>query len=242
MAALENSGAAPTGASVRIGGLQKTTLLDFPGKVSAVVFTQGCNFLCPYCHNPDLVFGRQEPLALAEVLSFLARRKNVLEGVVISGGEPTLHTGLPAFCAALKSLGYAIKLDTNGGRPDVLRALLAARLLDYVAMDVKGNPWRYPEALGAAIGDAAARSMKILRDSGVEHEFRIPCLAPFIDAQSFSAISDEVGDAPLFLQTIRLDNVLRPEFFMNEGTALSKNDMKTLCEIAARKGVDCRIR
>ena len=100
-----------------IGGLQKTTMLDFPGKVSAVVFTQGCNFLCPYCHNPDLVLYRQEPLALVDVLTFLTQRRRVLEGVVISGGEPTLQDGLFSFCATLKSIGYAVKLDTNGSRP-----------------------------------------------------------------------------------------------------------------------------
>ena len=225
-----------------IGGLQKTTLLDFPGRVSAVVFTQGCNFLCPYCHNPDLVSYKQDALALADILAFLTQRRRVLEGVVISGGEPTLHDGLFSFCAALKSLGYAIKLDTNGSRPDVLRLLLEANLLDYVAMDVKGDPRHYPEALGAPAGDAVARGMGVLRQSGVEHEFRVPCAAPFIDEASFSAILKEAGDAPLFLQAIRLENVLRPDFFATTGRPLDAGEMETLRAAAVRRGTDCRIR
>lgn len=227
---------------MRIGGLQKTTLLDFPGKVGAVVFTQGCNFFCPYCHNPDLVLHRQDALALADVLAFLTQRRRVLEGVVISGGEPTLHDGLFSFCAALKSLGYAVKLDTNGSRPETLRLLLEAKLLDYVAMDVKGDPRHYPEALGAPAGDAVARSMGVLRQSGVAHEFRIPCAAPFIDAASFSAILDEAGAAPLFLQPIRLENVLRPDFFAATGRPLDADEMEALRAAAARRGADCRIR
>ena len=225
-----------------IGGLQKTTLLDFPGKVSAVVFTQGCNFICPYCHNPDLVSYKKDALALADVLAFLTQRRRVLEGVVISGGEPTLHDGLFSFCAALKGLGYAVKLDTNGSQPEALRLLLEANLLDYVAMDVKGDPRHYPEALGAPVGDAVARGMGILRQSGVAHEFRVPCAAPFIDEASFSAILEEAGDAPLFLQAIRLENVLRPDFFATTGRPLDTGEMKALRATAARKGADCRIR
>ncbi len=225
-----------------IGGLQKTTLLDFPGKVSAVVFTQGCNFLCPYCHNPDLVLCRQDALALADVLAFLTQRKRVLEGVVISGGEPALHNGLFSFCATLKSLGYAVKLDTNGSRPETLRLLLEANLLDYVAMDVKGDPRQYPEALGAPADDAVARGMGFLRQSGVAHEFRIPCAAPFINEASFSAILEKTGDAPLFLQAIRLENVLRPDFFAATGRPLDAGEMETLRGAAVRRGADCRIR
>lgn len=227
---------------MRIGGLQKTTLLDFPGKVGAVVFTQGCNFLCPYCHNSDLVLHRRDALALADVLAFLTQRRKVLEGVVISGGEPTLHDGLFAFCAALKSLGYAVKLDTNGSRPDALRLLLEANLLDYVAMDVKGNPRRYPEALGAPAGDAVARSMGVLRQSGVAHEFRVPCAAPFIDAASFSAILEEAGGAPLFLQAIRLENVLWPDFFAAAGRPLNADEIEALRATAVSGGADCRVR
>ena len=228
---------------MRIGGLQKTTLLDFPGKVSAVVFTQGCNFLCPYCHNPDLVLCEQEPLALADVIAFLEQRRKVLEGVVISGGEPTLHDGLFSFCATLKGLGYAVKLDTNGSRPQMLRKLLMANFLDYVAMDVKANPEQYPASLcSQGVGKAILRSISLLEESQTPHEFRIPCVAPFIDTDSFTAIIEHINNAPLFLQTVRLENVLQADFFPNQGHALDKNAMESLREIARQKGLNCQIR
>jgi pyruvate formate lyase activating enzyme len=228
---------------VRIGGLQKTTLLDFPGKVSAVVFTLGCNFLCPYCHNPDLVLYGREPLAPDGIVAFLAKRRGVLEGVVISGGEPTLHEGLFGFCATLKSLGLAVKLDTNGSRPEALRQLLLADLLDYVAMDVKANPEQYPAILcSPGDGENIPRSMALLEESHVPHEFRIPCVSPFIDADSFAAIIDHIAHAPLFLQEVRLGRVLQADFFPGQGHALDKETLENLRETAQRKGLTCHIR
>ena len=228
---------------MRIGGLQKTTLLDFPGKISAVVFTQGCNFLCPYCHNPDLVLYGREPLAPADVLAFLAKRRDVLQGVVISGGEPTLHDGLFSFCATLKSLGLAVKLDTNGSRPEALRQLLLADLLDYVAMDVKAAPGRYPAILcSQGDGENVLRSMALLEKSPVAHEFRVPCVAPFINADSFAAILEHIARAPLFLQAARLEHVLQADFFPGQGHAMDKDAMESLREMARRKGLTCHIR
>ncbi len=229
---------------MRIGGLQKTTLLDFPGKVGAVVFTRGCNFLCPYCHNPDLVFATREPLVPAEVMAFLARRRKVLEGVVVSGGEPTLQDDLPDFCAELKSLGYALKLDTNGSRPKVLQGLLEKGLLDYVAMDVKALPSAYPRSISPQNpGGAVAESMELLRQSGVEHEFRIPCAAPFITPKTFQKILEASGNkAQIFLQTIRLEQVLDPEFFVSEGRALRQDEVERLRRRAERAGRTCFIR
>jgi pyruvate formate lyase activating enzyme len=218
-------------------------MLDFPGKVSCVVFTQGCNFLCPYCHNPDLVLNRQEPLAFTDVIAFLTQRRKVLEGVVISGGEPTLHEDLFSFCSTLKSRGYAVKLDTNGSRPEVLHMLLRANLLDYVAMDVKADPARYPAAIcPKSIGEGVSRSMALLEASQVPHEFRIPCVAPFIDEAGFTAILEHIRHAPLFLQAVRLEHVLQPDFFPRQGHALDKTMLTSLCQTAREKGLDCRIR
>jgi len=228
---------------MKIGGLQKTTMLDFPGKPSAVVFTQGCNFLCPYCHNPDLVLCRQAPLALADVVAFLTQRRKVLEGVVISGGEPTIHDGLFSFCATLKSLGYAVKLDTNGSRPEVLRQLLQANLLDYAAMDVKTAPDKYPaEICPKDIGNSVSRSIALLEESQIAREFRIPCAAPFIDKVSFSAILEHIHHSPIFLQAIRLVGVLREDFFSQQGHALDNETIESLCETARQKGLRCQIR
>lgn len=232
------------GENVQIGGLQKTTMLDFPGKISAVVFTQGCNFLCPYCHNSDLVLYKGEPLAFTEVIAFLAQRKKVLEGVVISGGEPTLHDGLFSFCATLRSLGYAIKLDTNGSKPDVLRRLLQMKLLDYVAMDIKASPCRYPEEISPGnLGSAIMESIALLNKSTVEYEFRIPCVTPFITAESFQEILVAVrGSVPIFLQQIRQEHVLVPEFFIKKGRILLKEEIERLKKQADDSGVPCSIR
>ncbi len=229
---------------MRIGALQKTTLLDFPGKISAIVFTQGCNFWCPYCYNHSLVMYEQEPLPLAEVLSFLAQRKRFLEGVVISGGEPTLQAELAGFCTILKSLGYAVKLDTNGSRPDALHRLLQLNLLDYVAMDIKAAPRKYPKEISPGdLGGAIVESMALLGESGVPHEFRIPCVAPFVDAESFQSILEHTPAATsLFLQAVRLEHVLAPEFFNQKGRALSCEELETLKRQAEGCGRVCTIR
>jgi len=229
---------------MRLAALQKTTLIDFPGKVAALLFTQGCNFHCPYCHNPALVpaLGTEE-LAAGELTGFLDQRQARLQGVVISGGEPTLQPDLPAFCEALKKRGLAVKLDTNGSHPDVLRELFRENLLDYVAMDVKADPLAYPEALcSARQGKAIAESMACLRASRVPHEFRIPCAAPFISHGSFARILACAGDSPVYLQAIRLERVLRPEYFSGEGSPLGPDEIRVLQQQADAAGKNCIIR
>jgi pyruvate formate lyase activating enzyme len=137
---------------MRIGGLEKFTLADYDDHLSATVFTQGCNFRCPYCHNPELVDAHrfEPPIPEEDVLDFLARRRGQLDGVCISGGEPTLHADLPAFCRRVKALGYDVKLDTNGTNPDMLALLLRERLVDYVAMDYKAPLAKYGLMCGCA--------------------------------------------------------------------------------------------
>ena len=160
---------------MKIGGLIKFTLIDFPGRPAAVVFTQGCNFRCRYCHNPELVYPHlfAEPVAMEEIYSFLKRRQGTLEGVVVSGGEPTLHEDLPAFMADLKAMGYATKLDTNGTRPDMLRELLDKKLLDYIAMDIKAPLEKYSLITGVDFNpEVLKQSMDRIRQSGLEYEFR----------------------------------------------------------------------
>ncbi len=160
---------------MKIGGLIKFTLIDFPGRPAAVVFTQGCNFRCRYCHNPELVYPHMfaEPVAIEEIYSFLKRRQGTLEGVVVSGGEPTLHEDLPSFMTDLKAMGYATKLDTNGTRPDMLKSLLDAKLLDYIAMDIKAPLEKYSLITGVDFNpEVLKQSMDLIRQSGLEYEFR----------------------------------------------------------------------
>ena len=153
----------------------KFTLIDFPGTPSAIVFTQGCNFRCRYCHNPELVYPHlfTEPYPEEEFFAFLKRRQGTLEGVVVSGGEPTLHDDLPRFLANIKALGYKTKLDTNGSRPEMLQTLLAQKLVDFVAMDLKAPFEKYSLITGVDTNAAVIRqSMKLLEESAVPYELR----------------------------------------------------------------------
>lgn len=162
-----------------ISGLNKTTLLDYPGCVAATVFTGGCNFCCPFCHNSGLVLTpfKEEALSEKEVLNFLEKRKNVLKGVCITGGEPTLQGDLPDFLARVREIGYRVKLDTNGYQPKVLKKLMEKGLLDYVAMDIKNCPDKY--ALTAGMDNAAGfeierikESVELLIGGNIKYEFR----------------------------------------------------------------------
>ena len=157
---------------MRIGGFLPFTLSDYPGRPASMVFVQGCNYRCPYCHNPSLLAEGPGTLAEEDILGRLRRRTKVMPAVVVSGGEPTLQDDLPDFCHRLRTLGLRVKLDTNGSRPVLLETLLAGRLVDYVAMDVKA-PWRgYGWIGGQADGETAARSAALIAASGVEHHFR----------------------------------------------------------------------
>ena len=160
---------------MQIAGLQKTTLLDYPGKVACTVFLPGCNFRCPFCHNGELLDGPVPPLMDdAELLSFLKTRRGILDAVCISGGEPTLHPGLEDLLRAIKSMGFLTKLDTNGTHPALLKHLVASGLLDYVAMDIKNSPARYAETCGLDTMDLSAieESIRVLLTDGVDYEFR----------------------------------------------------------------------
>jgi len=199
---------------LRLGGLTKSTALDFPGLVSAVLFTQGCNFTCPYCHNPQLVRLFGEPLAEEEVLVFLRRRRRCLGGVVVSGGEPTLQPDLAEFCKKLQGLGYAVKLDTNGSAPGVVRDLIERRLINYLALDLKAAPRAYPPEIAPKDpGEAIAETISILKRGSLPHEYRVTAAAPFISRQSLESIARAAaGNAPLFLQACRTTTNLDPDF------------------------------
>ena len=166
---------------MRIAGLQKMTLLDFPGKVACTVFLPGCNFRCPFCHNFELL--GPDPQAVMDetaLLTFLEKRKGLLDGVCITGGEPTLQPELPDLLRRIKALGYPVKLDTNGYRPQVLRALVEGGLVDYVAMDIKNSPSAYAATVGLPTIDLAPieESIQYLFSGRVAHEFRTTVVEP----------------------------------------------------------------
>lgn len=175
---------------MNIQGFQKLTLLDYPGRTACTVFTGGCNLRCPFCHNADLV---RTPMAgpnlTDEVLTYLARRQGILDGVCITGGEPLLQPDLVDFIRQVKELGYGVKLDTNGSLPDRLAALLDTGLVDYVAMDVKSSPAGYAAVAGVDTEwTVFDRSIRILRDSGVPHEFRTTAVGGLHTPEDFAAI------------------------------------------------------
>lgn len=162
---------------MRFGGLEKFTLSDYPGKVAAIAFTQGCNFACPFCHNGSLIPIRPEDAASAvpegEIMRFLQKRRGALQGLVITGGEPTIHRDLPQFIQQVKALGYAVKLDTNGSNPQIVERLIREKLVDYFAMDIKA-PWHaYHRLAGVPVDiDRLRRSVQLIYESGVQHLFR----------------------------------------------------------------------
>ena len=185
---------------MNVQGYQKLTLLDFPGKTACTVFTGGCNLRCPFCHNAGLV---RTPLAernaTAEVLEYLAKRRGILDGVCVTGGEPLLQPDLAEFLKQVRDLGYAIKLDTNGSLPDRLAAILDQGLVDYVAMDIKSSPQGYGLATGADIDPAVyARSVQILKESGVPHEFRTTAVGGIHTPEDFVHIGQWLGDVPAY--------------------------------------------
>lgn len=172
---------------MEIAGLQKMTLLDYPGRVACTVFLQGCNFRCPFCHNSDLLPGKGEALMTdGELLAFLKKRKGLLDGVCITGGEPTLQPELPKLLESIKELGYAVKLDTNGARPEVLKALVEAGLVDYVAMDIKNSRGRYCETAGTKenLLPKLEESIAFLLSGKVDYEFRTTVVEELHDGAS----------------------------------------------------------
>ncbi len=192
---------------MNIAGLQKLTLLDYPGKTACTVFTHGCNFRCPFCHNALLVTHRPEELISEdEFFSFLNKRQGILDGVCITGGEPTLQKDLIPFIKRIKDMGFLVKLDTNGAKPDVLKEVLDNGLADYVAMDIKASPERYSEATGIKDFDFAPvkESIHLLEESTVKHEFRTTVTEELHSEEDFEKILALFScDTPYFLQQFK---------------------------------------
>lgn len=201
---------------IKIGGFQPFTLSDFPGHVAAVVFTQGCNFRCPFCHNAVLLAraARQEDMVPeTEVLGFLHARRGLLDGVVVTGGEPTLQPGLASFLKHAKSIGYKTKLDTNGSRPQVLAALIEEELLDYIAMDVKAPLDQYARLAGVPVPTRdLEESIALISWSRLPHEFRTTVVPALLTSQHVAAIRAILpSGSPHRVQRFIPENALDPE-------------------------------
>jgi len=184
---------------MKIGGLQKTSLLDYPDTISAIVWTVGCNFCCPFCYNKKLVTGDVELIAEDEVLGFLDKRKGVLEGVVITGGEPFLQKDLEGFLIKVKKMGYLVKVDTNGTFPEELKKLLEEKLVDYVAMDVKAPKNKYSKLSGVKtrIGDIE-KSIEIIKEHAPSYEFRTTFVPGLLKKEDIVKIAEWLNGAKCF--------------------------------------------
>lgn len=230
---------------MKICGLQKTTLLDYPGHVAATVFTGGCNFRCPFCHNSDLLGNDAEEAFTEEyVLNFLKKRRGILEGVAITGGEPTLQPDLRDFILRVRELGYKIKLDTNGTRPDVLRDLCDSGFIDYVAMDIKTCKERYSDVAGipSLHMEGILESVEYLKNGKIPFEFRTTVVKELHSAEDFERIGQWISGCPhYYLQNfVDSDNVLVDGF-----SAYPKEELLDFIEIlkpyipnAELRGVD----
>ncbi|MBF0503571.1 MAG: anaerobic ribonucleoside-triphosphate reductase activating protein [Candidatus Omnitrophica bacterium] len=176
---------------MRIGGFQKLTLVDFPGKVAATVFTQGCHFRCGFCHNPELVLPERfgDLLTPEEILSYLQHHRGKLEGVVLTGGEPTIQEGLSDFIVQIRAMGFAVKLDTNGSQPQVLAALIASHLIDYIAMDIKTSVGKYRGLTSMTCPiDKIIESINLIIDSGIPYQFRTTLVKEFCTTEDLTDI------------------------------------------------------
>lgn len=197
------------------GGFEKCTLVDYPGKVACMVYTIGCNFRCPYCHNPELVDETVEITYSEEkILDFLDTRRGLLDGVVITGGEPTMHEELPEFMRCVKEKGFLVKLDTNGTNPKMLQQIIDEGLVGYIAMDMKSPLETYSQTVARPVDVEAIReSIRILLASSVEYEFRTTIVKSLLSQEDLKRIGESIrGAKRYYLQKFVPTKILNPQF------------------------------
>ncbi|MCP3923569.1 MAG: anaerobic ribonucleoside-triphosphate reductase activating protein [Desulfobacterales bacterium] len=223
-----------------IGGFQKNSMIDYPGKIGSVVFTGGCNFHCPYCHNPSLVDGSYGELHESEIFNFLRKRVGLIEGVVLTGGEPTLHRDLPFLCSRIKNMGFSIKLDTNGSKPEIIKKMINSKCVDYFAMDIKTAPENYHTLTNEPdMAEKIISSVNLIIKSGIDYEFRITCAKTFIDKKNIKGILKVLeGSKRVYLQKLVRKKMLDEDYIKNE----EDPDLENLKSIIEPYVLDCSIR
>jgi len=216
---------------MKIAGLVRSSLIDYPGKIAAIVFTQGCNFRCAFCHNPDLIplENKQLNIPEQEVIDFLKTRVGKLDGVVITGGEPLIQKDIEGFIGKIKKLGFSVKIDTNGSNPLILETLIKKKMVDYIAMDIKGTYGKYEDICAYPNKNVIQRSIDIIKNCGLPYEFRTTVLPMFHEQQDFHEVGEMIRGAKLYtIQGFRPQITLDPEL----ATAKSFTELQ-LQEIAA---------
>lgn len=237
---------------MRLGGVEQLTLIDYPDKVAATVFTLGCNFRCPYCYSSELVIPdkieKQPKFSEEDFFDFLDKRKGKLEGVVICGGEPTIHKDLPQFAQKIKDMGFLVKLDSNGSNPQMLEKLIEEGLIDYVAMDVKGPKEKYDIMTG--LGDKWSedlmgkvdKSIEILKRGDVDYEFRTTVVPDVLKKEDLLSIADWIkGAEKYYLQNYRAQKeTINPEFMKKK--PYDESFLKEVCEEIKGNFKICKVR
>jgi len=238
-----------------IGGFEKLTLIDYPDHLAAIIFTQGCNFRCHFCYNPMLVWPRKgadeknkkekgsEMLSTQDLFLFLKERFGRLEGVVITGGEPTLHADLPSFIKKIKKIGYLVKLDTNGTNPIMLEHLIKNKLVDYLAMDFKAPLEKYSQTVGVSVDcKNIQKSVKLIMNSGLPYEFRTTVVPGLLDKVDFKKMGELIkGADKWYLQNFKSDtDLVDPKY--QAKLAYTSQDMKDFADIGKQYVKFCEVR
>ncbi len=228
-----------------IGGLQRFSLIDYPGKISAIVFTRGCNFRCPYCHNPELVDPQRyaEPWQEEEYWAFLQSRTQKLDAVVVTGGEPTLQEDLEPFLEKIRKMGFLIKLDTNGSNPDVLKDLLSANLVDYIAMDIKAPLEKYSEVAKVPIDKTDIQeSIELIKQSTVDHEFRTTIAKNVLSKEDVVNIAKMLqGEKLYILQRCVPTKILDP-LFLAQFEPYTHEELEQIANLIENYVLQCLVR
>jgi len=229
-----------------IGGLQRFSLIDYPGKISAIVFTRGCNFRCPYCHNPELVDPQRyaEPWQEEEYWAFLqSRTQKKLDAVVVTGGEPTLQEDLEPFLEKIRKMGFLIKLDTNGSNPDVLKDLLSANLVDYIAMDIKAPLEKYSEVAKVPIDKTDIQeSIELIKQSTVDHEFRTTIAKNVLSKEDVVNIAKMLqGEKLYILQRCVPTKILDP-LFLAQFEPYTHEELEQIANLIENYVLQCLVR
>ena len=230
---------------LRVSGLERSSLLDYPGKISAIIFTHGCNLRCPYCHNPELViegFNKDGSFSEKDILSFLESRKGKLDALVITGGEPLVQSNLLPFIKKVKEMGFLIKLDTNGTFPDRLKDFIETGFIDYIAMDVKYPKVEYVKnSMIPEIAKKIERSIKIIMDSGLDYEFRTTYVKPLHSLESAEGIGQMIkGAKNYYIQNFRPGKTIDPT--LTKENSFTTKELEQIKKIIEKYVEDVQIR